>query len=75
LVVWSTHTTAVPVIAPTTGFTVTVVVTRQVVGNWYVIIAVPVAVPVTMPVDVPNVISVAVVDHVPPPIRSVSARV
>jgi hypothetical protein len=63
------HTDETPVMVPATGIvlTVTIVATRQPVGNVYVMSAVPEAMPVTIPVPEPIVAMVVVpLDQVPP---------
>jgi len=61
------HTSAVPPIEAGNGFTVTIVVVIQPVGNVYDTTAVPALKPVTVPPVSDTAIIVYSVDHVPPP--------
>ena len=60
-----TQTLGIPVIVPGLGFTVTVALSRQPVGNSYVIVEVPWVFPVTIPVE-PIPALLLLLSHVPP---------
>jgi len=69
----ATQALGVPNIAPGSGLTSKLVVTRHPVPRVYVIDAVPWDTPVTTPVDSPTVATAALlVDHVPPAVPSPS---
>lgn len=68
-VVLPTHTDAVPVIAPGANDTVTTLVVKQPVANWYVIVLVPASTPVTTPAILTVATAGVLLLQTPPPVE------